>query len=103
MKLVILIAGWVGFLVLTALALVEQGYWGIVAPHFQSLAGLQVFVDLVIALLLVAIWMILDARQRGVAFWPWLLLTLVLGSIGPLSYLLMRQWQMREHPQQRIA
>ncbi len=73
---------------LTAAALWQHGYWGILAPHFQSFGGGQVLADLVIALTLVMVWMWQDARAQGRNVWPWLVLTLVAGSFGPLGYLL---------------
>ncbi len=76
---------------LTAAALWQHGYWGILAPHFQSFGGGQVLADLVIALTLVMVWMWHDARARGRNVWPWLVLTLVAGSFGPLGYLLTRR------------
>jgi len=50
-----------------------------------------VLVDLVIALTLVLVWMWRDAQATGRNVWPWVLLTLVAGSFGPLGYLLTRQ------------
>lgn len=76
---------------LTAAALWYHGYWGILAPHFQSFGGAQVFVDLVIALGLVMIWMWQDAKACDRNPWPWIIATLALGSFGPLIYLLTRQ------------
>lgn len=76
---------------LSAAALWQHGYWGILAPHFQSLAGGQVFADLVIALSLVMVWMWRDARALGRSPWPWIAATLALGSFGPLVYLLTRR------------
>ena len=76
---------------LSAIALWKHGYWGIIAPHFQSFGGGQVLADLVIALVLVMIWMWRDAKAAGRAIWPWIAVTLVLGSIGPLLYLLTRK------------
>ena len=76
---------------LTAAALWQHGYWGILAPHFQSFGGGQVLADLMIALTLVMAWMWQDARARGRNVWPWLVLTLVAGSFGPLGYLLTRR------------
>lgn len=76
---------------LTAAALWQHGYWGILAPHFQSFGGGQVLADLVIALTLVMAWMWRDARASGRTIWPWLVLTLVAGSFGPLGYLLTRR------------
>ena len=78
------------FAVLTALALWFHGYWGIFEPHFQSFAGAQVLVDLVIALGLFLAWMWRDARASRRNPWPWLALTLTTGSFGPLLYLLTR-------------
>lgn len=82
------------FSVLTLAALWQHGYWGIIAPHFQSFGGAQVFCDLVIALCLAMVWMWRDARAQQRNPWPFLVLTLAAGSFGPLLYLLTR----RENP-----
>ncbi|CAM2009293.1 hypothetical protein [Acanthopleuribacter pedis] len=71
-------------------ALWFHGYWGIIAPHFQSWGAGQVLTDLVIALAMVLVWMWFDAKKQGRRFWPWLLLTLAAGSFGPLLYVLFR-------------
>jgi hypothetical protein len=76
---------------LTAVALWRHGYWGIIAPHFQTYGAGQVLADLVIALTLVMVWMWRDARTTGRNAWPWIVATLVLGSFGPLFYLLTRK------------
>jgi hypothetical protein len=75
----------------TAAALWQHGYWGILAPHFQSWGGAQVLLDLVIALVLVLTWLWNDARTSGRNPWPWIGITLVAGSFGPLLYLLTRR------------
>ncbi len=77
-----------GFSVLSALALWHHGYWGIIAPHFQTFGAGQVLADLVIALSLAMVWMWRDASASGRNPWPWIVLTLVAGSFGPLIYLL---------------
>jgi hypothetical protein len=76
------------FSVVTALALMNHGYWGILEPHFKTWGAGQVLMDLVIALALFLAWMWRDAKAKGRNFWGWALLTLVAGSFGPLSYLL---------------
>lgn len=81
----------VGFAALTAWALVEHGYIGIFTTHLQTAAGMQVLADLVIALSLALVWMVRDARERGVSALPWVVATLALGSFGPLLYLLARE------------
>ena len=73
---------------LTAAALWQHGYWGVIAPHFQSFGGAQVFADLVIALVLFLMWMWRDAKATGRNPWPWIVITLAAGSFGPLVYLL---------------
>lgn len=76
---------------LTAVALQQVGYLGILRPHFQSAGAAQVFVDLVIALTLVMTWLWRDARTHGRNPWPWIVATLIAGSFGPLVYLLTRK------------
>ncbi len=76
---------------LSAVALWDVGYWGIIAPHFQSWGAAQVFTDLVILALLACLWMVRDARQHGLPVWPFLVLTLLAGSFGPLFYLVARE------------
>ena len=84
----LLIAVLLAFGALTSLALVEHGYLGIIAYHLPSSAGWQVGMDLVIVCTLAMIWMVADARRTGRNAWPYLVITLFLGSFGPLLYLL---------------
>ncbi|MBI1210701.1 MAG: DUF2834 domain-containing protein [Alphaproteobacteria bacterium] len=92
-RFVVLIMVIVAFGALTALALADVGYFGILEPHFKSFGGAQVFTDLVIALTLVMIWMVRDGRTSGINPWPFVALTLVLGSFGPLFYLALRTFR----------
>lgn len=77
----------VPFTVLTVYAVAQVGYIGIFDYHRHSPAGWQVFADLVIALLLVLTYLVPEARKAGRNPWPWVVLTLFLGSFGPLLYL----------------
>lgn len=88
MRRIVLIVTLIAFLALTTLAVLQHGYAGIFMQQFQSFGGAQVLVDLVIALTLFLIWMWNDAKAAGRNPLPWVLLTLVLGSIGALIYLL---------------
>jgi hypothetical protein len=90
---VVLVLVIVGFGVLTALALIDVGYFGIIEPHFKSWGAAQVFVDLMIVAVLACVWMVDDARARALSAWPFVAITLIAGSFGPLLYLLVREWR----------
>jgi hypothetical protein len=90
-KLLLLGAVIVGFGGLTTAALLDVGFWGIIAPHFESWGGAQVFTDLVILAVLSCIWMWRDGQKQGILAWPFVVLTLVAGSFGPLLYLVARE------------
>jgi hypothetical protein len=77
------------FSAFTLWVLAQTGLIGFYVQLFSSFAGIQVFVDIVIALVLVLAWMWRDAHAAGRRFWPYAALTLTLGSIGPLLYLLL--------------
>ena len=76
------------FTALSLAALWVHGYWGIFEPALHSLASAPVLADLLIALTLFLFWMWRDASKNGRNPWPWLVLTLAGGSLGPLLYLL---------------
>jgi len=90
-RFVLLIVVTALFGVLSALALMDVGFWGILEPHFQSWGGGQVLADLVILALLSCFWMRNDARERGGNAWPFVAITLIAGSFGPLLYLVLRE------------
>lgn len=79
------------FTVLSAYALWDVGYLGIWDYQRHSSAGWQVIVDLIIAMVLILVWLVPDARKAGKNPWPWVVLTLVTGSFGPLLYLIFRK------------
>jgi hypothetical protein len=68
----------------------SQGYFGFLALAGREPWGLQILLDLVIAASFAAGWMIADARKRRIASWPYLIVTVVLGSIGILAYCVRR-------------
>ena len=76
------------FSILNAYVLYQYGYGGFVELVMANAATVAVLVDLTIALSLIAVWMWNDAKGRGISALPYLGITLVLGSIGPLLYLL---------------
>jgi Terpene cyclase DEP1 len=78
------------FVALNARVIYQYGYIGFFEAMFENIATIAVFVDLTIALSLIAYWMWQDTRKRGTAFLPYFLLTLTFGSVGPLLYLIRR-------------
>jgi len=78
------------FICLTGYAVYEYGYVGFFQLATANLATIAALADLTIALSLIVVWMVRDARARGVSALPYVLLTLFLGSAGPLVYLIRR-------------
>jgi hypothetical protein len=81
----------IAFATFTGLVLIEHGLVGAFRPLFESSGGLQVGLDLVIALTLFVVWMVGDARQRGLSPAFYVVLICSTGSIGALIYLLRRE------------
>jgi len=79
------------FTALTAYAVYAVGYVGFFEALFSNIVGITVFVDLCIALTLVMAWMVRDARERGLSAVPYIVATLLFGSVGPLAYMIRRE------------
>ena len=77
------------FSAFTFWVIAQTGLVGFYEQLLRTPAGWQVFADIVIALVLVLTWMWRDAADSARRFWPYAILTLTLGSIGPLLYLLL--------------
>ncbi len=80
----------VPFSLLSTYAMWEVGYIGIFTSSFSNWGTVQVLCDLVVVCVLAMIWMVNDARARGLNAWPYVVVTLLAGSFGPLLYLLRR-------------
>ncbi len=91
MQRILLIVMLIALGALTAIALAEHGLIGLFQVALSTTAGMQVFLDLAIALALFLAWMWGDAKATGRNPWPWLVITLSIGSFGPLLYLLTRK------------
>ncbi len=76
---------------LTAVAVWTDGILGIFSSIVSSFGSTQIFVDLVIALVLVSVWMWQDAKATGRNALPWIVATILVGSFSPLLYLLIRK------------
>lgn len=76
------VAGW---------GVAQVGFAGLLRDLLSHPAGLVCAAELLVALGVAAVLMARDARARGVSPVPYLALTLFLGTIGPLLYLLRRR------------
>ena len=85
----------VAFLVFTIWVVESVGYVGFFAQALSSPVGIQLVADIFIACALALLWMRGDAKASGIPFAPYLVLTLVLGSVGMLGYLLHRELRSR--------
>ncbi len=70
-----------------------EGYWGFLTLALEERWGMQVLLDLAIALTLAWGGLRRDAERMGINPWPYLIATPFLGSISPLAYLIHRQWK----------
>ena len=86
------------FAALNVYVVYQYGYVGFFQLALANAATVAVFVDLSIALSLVLLWMWQDAAERGIGVVPYVLLTLTLGSIGPLLYLIRREGRTYARP-----
>jgi hypothetical protein len=91
LKLIALVFILADFVAFTAYAVYHYGILAFFDVHAMNAVQAQIFVDLVIALTFVMVWMWRDARSRGISPLPYVVLTLTLGSIGPLAYLVRRE------------
>lgn len=81
----------VAFTAYSTLVVLEHGYTGFLTVASAEPWAMQMLVDLALSLLIVSSVLAVDARRRGVKAWPWLLATVLLGSVGPLWYLALRR------------
>lgn len=68
----------------------QEGYWGFLHLARRELWGAQVLLDLTITLFLLLGFLRRDVAARKLPFWPLVVATIFLGSIAPMTYLLVR-------------
>ena len=56
-----------------------------------SWISLQIYVDLVIAVTVICVWIYRDTTKHGRNPWPWLIAAAIVGMFSPLVYLLTRK------------
>ena len=90
LRLFSIVAVFAAFTIYTTIVVLNHGYTGFLELALTGGWGAQVFVDLIIALILFAIWMVPDAREHSIPAWPYFLAILTTGSVGALAYLVHR-------------
>lgn len=88
---VVLVLVLIPFSALSAAALWQVGYLDLFTQQFANYGLQQILADLIIAVFLCMYWMWHDAKKSRRNPWPWMLLSLLAGSFGPLLYLITRK------------
>lgn len=70
--------------------LYQYGLLGTFKLAYANSATTQVCLDLIIALFLIVLWMWRDAKHHEISAVPFVVITVLAGSFGPLLYLLKR-------------
>jgi hypothetical protein len=69
-----------------------HGYTGFLSLAAREPWALQMLLDLAIACSFAIGWMMRDAKRRGIKPAPYVVMTILLGSIGILVYTVRRGW-----------
>jgi hypothetical protein len=91
MRLLVLIVFFVVFTTYTLSVMAGHGVLGFLTLAAREPWGLQVFLDLMLMLSLFSAWILVDAKERNLPRWPYVILALLMGSMGALCYLLHRE------------
>lgn len=85
----------VAFTFYSAGVVARHGYFGFLELAWREPWGMQLLLDLTIAMVLVGGWIRGDARKHGIAAGPYLIALPFLGSIGALAYVVRREFARR--------
>jgi hypothetical protein len=88
---IIPLIAFIAFAVWTTFLTHDYNYMSFFEPVLSSRPGIQVLTDLSIAMIMILVWIFYDAQKSQRRFWPYLIITIVFGSFGPLLYLILRK------------
>lgn len=91
MKISLLVLGWLAFTAFTISVGISHGALGFVALALREPWGMQMLGDLAICFVCLSAWIYQDAPKHGLTPWPYIALSLTLGSVGFLPYLIRRE------------
>lgn len=80
----------VPFTIFSVEVVMKAGPIGFLDLAWREPWGMQILLDLTIAIFINCTWIRRDARERGLPYLPYLLASVLLGSIGTLSYFVHR-------------
>lgn len=90
-RLVALVVVFLAFTAYTVEVVLTQGFAPVIELCLSFGWGSQMMLDLVIGLVAFLAFAWPDAKRRGISFAPYLVATVLLGSIGVLAYLIHRE------------
>lgn len=90
-RVALLLVVFVPYCVFSIDVIVTRGFGGLFALVGREPWALQMFLDLLILYVAFSVWLWRDARERKIAAWPFIAMTLTLGSMGALAYLIRRE------------
>jgi hypothetical protein len=86
---------WIAWVAFTLAVLAHHGLGGFLEAVLDNSAVTQVTIDLVLSVVIALGFIRIDARRRGLPYWPYLVATIATGSIGLIAYLIHRAWRGR--------
>ena len=86
MRMMVLIVVLAVFSIFSTWVVVTEGYWGFLTLAASDRWGLQVFLDLCIAMCLLMGHMIRRGQNVGLSAWPYIVALPFLGSISALAF-----------------
>ena len=94
----------VGFSILTAIAIATDGSNGFTNAILYNWLAFQIWLDLVIAMVFWAAWVVADARAHGKNPWAWVVTGFLFGAFVPLLYLIVyRRWPASPAEEQAVS
>jgi hypothetical protein len=96
MRLVGLVVAFVLFSGWSLTIVFSDGLAGLLSMLVRERWSVQLYVDLAIACTVAWTWLAPDAKKHGLTAWPYIIGTVVLGSVGLLAYLVRREWALRK-------
>jgi len=81
------------FTAYTTYVVIQFGYMSVFELSIKTHSTTQVLIDLVIACTLIISWMYRDGKRHQIFVLPYIVVTLFLGTIGPMMYLIHKEFK----------